>query len=95
MIAEKDITVPKNVITKRRRYFNSIRPQIINFFKDEDEYQCSHCQCEEELEVHHIVPLSKGGKNDVENLTILCHDHHMEVHRGKIELDEKGCVYEY
>src|SRR5690242_17940114 len=46
-----------------------------------DEHRCTICGSEEHLEVHHIQPLSMGGTHATENLTTLCHKHHVEAHR--------------
>src|SRR5688572_27470396 len=32
------------------------------------------------LDVHHVVPLSQGGKNELENLVTLCSGHHRMTH---------------
>lgn len=46
-----------------------------------DGYRCTQCRAQNvELHVHHIVPLSKGGDNDVDNLTTLCDYCHGEIH---------------
>ena len=34
-------------------------------------------------EVHHIVPLSDGGTDQIENAACLCPTHHRELHHGK------------
>ena len=34
-------------------------------------------------EVHHIRPLTEGGKDDLDNVACLCPAHHREVHHGK------------
>ena len=34
--------------------------------------ECSLCGATKNLEIHHIVPISKGGTNETENLAILC-----------------------
>jgi 5-methylcytosine-specific restriction enzyme A len=34
------------------------------------------------LETHHIVPLSKGGADVVENVAAICANHHREAHCG-------------
>lgn len=41
-------------------------------------------------EVHHIVPLSKGGTNDFSNLMSLCKSHHQRLH---IELGDRKARY--
>lgn len=37
-----------------------------------DDYTCVHCGTRENLTVDHIVPVSKGGTNDMDNLQTLC-----------------------
>ncbi|NEO31194.1 MAG: HNH endonuclease [Symploca sp. SIO3C6] len=47
-----------------------------------DNYKCVFCgriSSEVKLEVDHILPFSKGGKNDISNLQTLCFD----CNRGK------------
>lgn len=45
---------------------------------------CSECEKEGWIsladEVHHIVPLSKGGSNSPDNLVSLCHACHSRIH---------------
>ncbi len=36
------------------------------------------------FEVHHIHSVSKGGDNEIENLILLCPNHHYEAHKGII-----------
>ena len=47
-----------------------------------DNYQCVEGDgyCDGPLQIHHIVPLSKGGPNDPDNLTTLCVYHHSLKH---------------
>lgn len=40
------------------------------------------------LDIHHILPTSRGGTNALENLTLLCKGHHRATHE-KIILEEK------
>jgi len=51
-----------------------------------DGYTCQICGSRRSLEVHHIVPRSKGGTNIVENGFTLCKDCHKAVHDGKVKL---------
>jgi len=52
-----------------------------------DQGQCSawdeshqKCQSQRFLEIHHLLPLSQGGKDELENLTLLCSGHHKALH---------------
>ncbi len=45
-----------------------VRPLV---FK-KDGYKCVYCGSTENLEVDHIVPICRGGTNDMENLQTLC-----------------------
>jgi hypothetical protein len=47
-----------------------------------DNYECTEEDgyCNGPLQIHHIVPLSKGGPNDPDNLTTLCYYHHSLKH---------------
>lgn len=40
--------------------------------------------------IHHIVPLSKGGKNTIRNGIVLCSRCHDEVHAGILDLSERS-----
>jgi len=75
-------SIPKNILTKRRKYFGSIRSQIKGILRKRGELVCICCGAQEHLELHHILPLAMGGNNDISNLMVLCHDHHMEIHRS-------------
>ncbi|MCB9083289.1 MAG: HNH endonuclease [Bdellovibrionaceae bacterium] len=45
-------------------------------------HQGQRCSETKFLEVHHIKPLSLGGNNHLENLTLLCSGHHRAQHMG-------------
>lgn len=73
---------PKNVSpqatkaqTDRERYLE-IRSQILL----RDHFRCQECGYYKHLEVHHIVPRSKGGTDDSENLVTLCQRCHGKKH---------------
>ena len=49
------------------------------------------CNSVYRLEVHHIVPKSKGGDNATENLTTLCWwHHHVAIHRQGMQIDPQS-----
>lgn len=47
-----------------------------------DNFQCQELDgyCKGPLQIHHILPLSKGGNNDLNNLITLCFYHHACKH---------------
>jgi len=62
--------------------WDSIRQQVYK----RDDYTCQNCGTRggrggsSELHAHHGVPLSKGGSNQIENLTTYCKDCHRAIH---------------
>jgi 5-methylcytosine-specific restriction endonuclease McrA len=49
--------------------------------KHRDGHKCTDCGASGvELHVHHVVPLSKGGTNDLDNLATLCSMCHSMIH---------------
>lgn len=50
-----------------------------------DKYKCANCGSTDrnDLNVHHIVPLSKGGSNTERNMIVLCSKCHKAIHCGK------------
>jgi 5-methylcytosine-specific restriction endonuclease McrA len=42
--------------------------------------KCAECPSQEELQIHHKVPLAMGGTNEADNLEILCKQCHLKRH---------------
>ena len=59
-----------------REAWLEIRSQILL----RDHFRCQECGFYKHLEVHHIVPKSKGGTDDPENLVTLCQRCHSKKH---------------
>lgn len=56
-----------------------------------DNYQCRNCNTRNtELHVHHIVPKSQGGGDQLDNLITLCKPCHTNLHKGLWTLNLKG-----
>jgi hypothetical protein len=51
-------------------------------------YKCGNpvCRTLVTLDIHHLAPVSKGGKNDPDNLLVLCPNCHRLHHHGEIPL---------
>jgi len=81
-MAEVRRSIIRSALTKRRRYFRSIRKQIKDDLIAKNGYKCSvhDCGIECNLSLHHIIPLAMGGSNKIENLVVLCFKHHREIH---------------
>ncbi|NJR65817.1 MAG: HNH endonuclease [Leptolyngbyaceae cyanobacterium CRU_2_3] len=52
-----------------------IPPEVRNYVWDRDRHQCKSCGCPAtagELTIDHIIPLAKGGTNDISSFQTLC-----------------------
>lgn len=56
---------------RQRMYANLFNRDMRKVLID-DESKCSECESKHKLTVDHIVPVSKGGTNTVENVRIVC-----------------------
>lgn len=54
---------------ERGKVTNAIRKSIY----ERDNYKCLKCGKMNDLEIDHIIPISKGGKSTMDNLQTLCH----------------------
>lgn len=42
---------------------------------------CIQCGTTENINIHHIKPITKGGTHELNNLMFLCFKHHMEIEK--------------
>ena len=57
--------------------------RVARAIKERDSYRCRSCKKPGKLEVHHIIPIEKGGPLFApDNLLTLCRNCHIELHRG-------------
>ena len=52
-----------------------IPPEVRKYVFERDRYQCQSCsktKLETQLSIDHIIPLARGGQNDISNLQTLC-----------------------
>ncbi|MBW7876462.1 MAG: HNH endonuclease [Candidatus Cloacimonetes bacterium] len=45
----------------------------------------NRCDSRYRVEIHHIEPKSRGGKDTIDNLVTRCHDHHRLIHETFFE----------
>lgn len=62
----------RELCSKRRRQFGSVRESVILALMERDGYKCNKCGTLDNLQVDHIIPLSRGGTDDHDNLQFLC-----------------------
>ncbi len=51
--------------------------------------KCMVCSFDEVVEIHHIIPRYLGGSDELENLALLCPNHHALADRGAIQIKGK------
>lgn len=60
-----------------------MRKQLTDNEKQQIGIICCNCGSKEDLEYHHIIPLSLGGYDKLSNLCCLCYKCHSLLHFGK------------
>jgi 5-methylcytosine-specific restriction endonuclease McrA len=80
-VAEKQA---RAIRSKRDRRWRVNRARVLK----RDNHTCRMCDWDRCLEVHHVVPVSKGGRDVIANLITLCPNHHALADRGFILQDE-------
>lgn len=54
-------------------------------------YTCEYCgNSRLKHNVHHLVPLSKGGNNELTNLVCICDQCHSILHHNNLKLEKKA-----
>ncbi len=72
-----------------------IPPEVRKYVFQRDKYQCQSCgkaNDETNLTIDHIIPLARGGQNDISNLQTLCFTCNLQktdkiVHRFRRHFD--------
>ncbi len=47
------------------------------------------CGFDDVLEIHHIISKKNGGSDDIENLLVLCPNHHTMLHHGLVQINNR------
>lgn len=73
IIEKKKISQLKKDLTKRRRTdFDKNRDSLLLLMIEKNGLKCKTCFSIENITVDHIIPISKGGSDAIENLQLLC-----------------------
>lgn len=78
---EKQINYLKQEIQSMtvRTRMNRVKKEALK----RDNYECTRCSRKDNLNVHHVVSLSEGGEDTLNNVETLCLDCHIKVHEGE------------
>lgn len=78
--ARRTQEVKQQLIVVRRSEFSAKRAQLTLALIRRDGYKCAHhhCTSQDDLTIDHIMPVSKGGTDDLDNLRFLCRQHNSE-----------------
>jgi 5-methylcytosine-specific restriction endonuclease McrA len=75
-------------VSRHAQQFGPVCKSIKHAVLLRDAHQCTEpsfdgnrCSEKRWLDLHHIVPRSRGGTNNPENLRTVCRAHHREIHR--------------
>lgn len=60
-----------------------------------DNHTCQDCGSTVNLEIHHILPISQGGKNTLDNLKTLCHNCHKNNYKNIHYPKDKSKIIPY
>ena len=62
----------RNPTNRDRSIYNAVLKYLGN--------RCVYCGSTKNLEIHHIIPLYLGGKNDLGNMEVVCKKCHLQIH---------------
>lgn len=54
--------------------------------RERDRNICQICGSTDHVEGHHIIDYLFSGVANIDNIISLCHKHHNDVHRGRIDV---------
>ena len=80
-IADRTVEAKREHTGRRRREFNAIRSELVlQLIEQGTSYVCDApgCDADQHLTIDHVVPLSRGGTDDIENLRFLCRKHNSQ-----------------
>lgn len=62
--------------------------------RDRDRDRCQRCfkPNDGRMDVHHVLPRSRGGKHELDNLKLMCPDCHTYAHNNRTEAYEMGWI---
>lgn len=69
----------------------SLRLSVRRKVMERDKYRCLKCGTHKDLQVDHIVPVTKGGADDIDNLQTLCRKCNYEKMTSIVDYRKEVC----
>jgi hypothetical protein len=71
-----------SVTGKRKPLSQKLKHEVILKYNGQCASKCGgkRCNATRDLHIHHIEPVSEGGKDELDNLILLCGNHHRLIH---------------
>lgn len=69
---------------RKRRRREGLPVEVRQAVLARDGHKCFFCKATDNLHIHHMIPRSKGGTHDPENLLAVCEKCHAWLHEGEL-----------
>lgn len=81
---------PEVRVYRRRNPDHAKREKHFQYIAKNQKVRCGKCGSEEQLEWHHMIPVSYGGETVDENMICLCHRCHKAITNYHIKLKRQN-----
>ena len=99
-------SIPSGISEKRINYLYTKAPQrnarLVKLLQEMYSGKCQLCQWDPKnnyghslCEAHHINWISRGGEDILDNMILLCPNHHSAVHRVDAVFDYKNLIFKF
>ncbi|WLP92133.1 HNH endonuclease signature motif containing protein [Gordonia sp. NB41Y] len=90
--AVREVTHDRNgaVLNFGRKRRRPTLTQIKAIVQRDHTCQTPGCERTGHLHIHHVVAWALGGRTDLDNLILLCSEHHRALHRGEFGIEALG-----